>query len=262
MSRLPAKLSNLLDSLKQQLPIILGRNLVGIYLYGSITNSSFNSKRSDVDCLVITARELSDTQFRKLGAWLNEACQSNPWTSRLQISFLLRDQVLTMNARACHYQFGQLTRDSSDGNPIIWLDYQRGGKLLHGPEVETFLPAITPEIFSTALKRELGYLREEISDNPASAWRDVPLYRAYAVLTVCRILYSLEHQGITSKPTAAKWVIKRWPKLWTKVINKALAFDGSGRDSKIPLEDVEEFIAFATTQMNQSGPLDCSTFRW
>jgi len=30
-------------------------------------------------------------------------------------------------------------------------------------------------------------------------------YRAYAILTRCRMLYTLEHGAIVSKPTAARW---------------------------------------------------------
>ena len=248
MARIPTKLSTQLHDLGTQLPEVLGRSLVGVYLYGSVTHSGFNPKTSDVDCLVVTLRELSDAQFRRLGSWLAQMEKSNPWTVRLQISFLLKDQVLTMNSRACHYQFGVLNRGSSDGNPIVWLDYQSKGKILFGPRPETFLPEITQEILSEALERELGYLSEEISKR-ASEWRDVPMYRAYAVLTVCRILYSSEKRSIASKTAAAKWVLRRWPRHWTKIINQGLAYNEFGREAEISLKDIEEFISFAATHL-------------
>jgi len=249
MARIPTKLSTLLHDLGMQLPVILGRNLVGVYLYGSVTHDCFNPKRSDVDCLVVTRRGLSEARFRRLGCWLAQMEKSNPWTSRLQVSFLLKDQVLTMNSTACHYQFGLLKRGSSAGNPIIWLDYQRSGKILFGSPPETFLPDITQEIFSAALDRELGYLKEEISEKPSSEWRNVPMYRAYGVLTVCRILYSSEKRSIASKKTAAKWVIKKWPQRWTKIVNQGLAYNEFGRESDIPLKDIEQFITFAATRL-------------
>ena len=99
------------------------------------------------------------------------------------------------------------------------------------------------------MDRELAYLKEEISEKPSSEWRDVPMYRAYAVLTVCRILYSTEKRLITSKKTAAKWVNKRWPRHWTKIINQGLGYNEIGRESDIPLKDIEEFITFAATQL-------------
>src|SRR5260221_10208388 len=88
----------------------------------------------------------------------------------------------------------------------------------------TLFRSITWEMFSQALVRELGYLREEICERPQSQWRDVPMYRAYTVLTVCRILYSFSRGLAVSKPRAAKWAIKNLPREWHEVIFPALEF--------------------------------------
>src|SRR2546423_314737 len=118
MAHIPAKVSSLLQDLATQLPIILKRNLVGIYLYGSATHGAFNPKRSDVDCILVTRRDLSDAQFRKVEAWLVQTAKSNHWTTRLQMLFLVKDELLSMNSSGCLYQFGVMTRSGSDGNPI------------------------------------------------------------------------------------------------------------------------------------------------
>ena len=70
MPRVPTEATALLEDVTSAVQLILGSNLVGMYLYGSITNSSFNPKRSDIDCIVVTRRRLSETQFRELGTWL------------------------------------------------------------------------------------------------------------------------------------------------------------------------------------------------
>jgi hypothetical protein len=250
MAQIPTQLSALLQELVERLPVILGRNLVGIYLYGSVTHGAFNPKRSDVDCIVVTERDLSDAQFRKLGAWLARAAELNPWTARLQMSLLIKNEILSMNSRGCLHQFGVLTRSGSDGNPIIWLDFLKSGKVLFGPRPESFLPEITPEIFFQALEREIGYLREETSCKPESEWRDVPMYRAYAVLTVCRILYSFRKGRIVSKPRAARWAIRSLPEEWREIILQALTFSDAGRTSEISLMRIEQFIDFADAELH------------
>ena len=251
MARVPAQVSALLRELTERLPLILGRNLVGVYLYGSLTQRAFDPERSDVDCIVVTRRDLSDAQFRRLKAWLAEAAGSNPWASRLQMQFLIRDEVLKMNSRACLYQFGVLARGGSDGNPIIWMNVLESGVVLHGPRPETFVPEITREILFQALVREVGYLREEIIEKPESAWRDVTSYRAYAVLTLCRILYSHSHYRVVSKKRAALWALKRLPEEWHELIVKAL--EGDGRRSKIPLRRIRKFIAFADARLRAAS---------
>src|SRR5215510_3698869 len=110
MTQIPAQVSALLQDLTARLPVILGRNLIGIYLYGSLTQRAFNPKRSDVDCIVVTQRDLTDVQFRELDAWLVKAAESNSWVARLQMLFLIKNEVLTMNSKACLYQFGILKR--------------------------------------------------------------------------------------------------------------------------------------------------------
>ena len=208
MAYIPVRVSSLLQQLTAYLPVILGRNLVGIYLYGSLTQRAFDYRHSDVDCIVVTQRDLSEAQFQRLDSWLGQTAKSNPWAVRLQMSFLLRNQTLTINSRACLYQFGLLKRCTSDGNPIIWMNVLESGKVLFGPQAEAFVPEITPEMLFRALEREVGYLREEFVENRQSEWRDVPVYRTYGVLTLCRILYSFRNGTVVSKPRAARWAIK------------------------------------------------------
>lgn len=230
-----------------------GQEPVGIYLHGSLTQRAFNPKRSDVDCIVVTRRGLSDAQLRRLGAWLSRAAEVNQWAARLQMLFLLRNEVLTMNSKACLYQFGLLKRSDSDGNPIIWMNILQSGVVLFGPSPESFVPVITPEMLFQALEREVGYLREEISGKPQSQWRDVPSYRAYAVLTLCRILYSFRKGTIVSKQRAAKWAIKYLPG------------NGAGSSFKrwraMTPSDLQTFHCFASSSSSISPMTNSMPFR-
>jgi len=250
MARVPSQVSALLHDLVARLPVLLRGNLVGIYLYGSLTQAAFDPKRSDIDCIVVTKRDLSAAQFRRLRGWLARTAESNPWTSRLQMSFILRDEVLTMNSRSCLYQFGRLKRSNSDGNPIIWMNVLQSGEILYGPKSETFVPLITPEILFRALEREVGYLREEIIEKPNSEWRDVAFYRAYAVLTLCRILYSYNQGTVVSKQRAAKWAIEHLPDEWREIIFQALESDAGNRRARISLVRIHRFIHFTDVQLH------------
>ncbi|HJQ33056.1 MAG TPA: aminoglycoside adenylyltransferase domain-containing protein [Pyrinomonadaceae bacterium] len=253
MARVPAQVSGLLKELAAGLPAVLGKNLVGVYLYGSLTQSAFDPARSDVDCLVATRRDLSDAQFRRLGAWLARLSESNPWASRLQMTLLVRDEVLTMNAKACHYQFGALRRGGSDGNPIIWLNVLESGVRLYGERPEAFVPEITPEMLSEALRREVNYLREELSLKPSSEWRDVPFYRAYAVLTLCRILYTHAKGKVVSKPRAARWAVRHLPEEWHELIRRALAADYGWLKTRAALSRICRFVDSAGARLGVSA---------
>ena len=253
MAHVPEKVSALLRELAERLPSVLGRNLVGVYLYGSLTQGAFDPKRSDVDCIVVTRRDLSAAQFRRLGEWLARVRESNPWAAKLQMVFLIRDEVLTKDSKACHYQFGVLRRGGSDGNPIIWLNVLESGTVLHGPRPESFVPEITSEVLFEALVREVGYLREEVSEKKESEWRDVASYRAYAVLTLCRILYSFDKGRIVSKPKAARWALKHLPEQWHNLIRQAQMNGQDEGSEEISLPLIEQFIAYADARLRPEG---------
>ena len=155
-----------------------------------------------------------------------------------------------MDSKACLYQFGVLRRSGSDGNPIIWMDVMKSGVVLYGADPGSFVPAITPQILFQALEREVDYLREEISEKPYSEWRNVPSYRAYAVLTLCRILYSFRNGTIVSKQRAVKWAIKHVPSKWHEIILQALESDEGKRRQRISRARIEEFINFIENQMH------------
>lgn len=251
MKNLPPQVSALLQVLSNTLPSLLGNNLVGLYLYGSLTQGAFNQDRSDVDCIAVTLRELPEHQFVELAAWLTRFAAENSWVARLQISFMIRDEILINTPKGnCLYQFGKLSRVGSDGNPIIWMNVMESGVVLYGPPPETFVPTITSEILYAALIREVGYLREEIFQATTGEWRDVLRYRSYAVLTLCRILYSYAYGTIVSKPLAAKWALRILPAEWHAIITNALEADSGISGIVIDIDGIERLIEFTEASLN------------
>ncbi len=245
LPRIPAQIADLLKTLKTNLDSILNKNLFGIYLYGSLTQNAFNPATSDIDCILVTHRQLTAIQFANLRSWLAGAARSDPWVKRLQITFLLKNELLIRSSPSCLYQFERLRRTRSDANPIIWLNVLKSGLTLFGPAPESFVPEISSDVLLSALKRELGYLRKEVIEKVNSSWRDVPMYRRYAVLTVCRILYSFRYRTIVSKPRAARWALRHLPTKWNGMITLALA-----GQTTIPIARLRQFIRFAGDQIS------------
>jgi hypothetical protein len=240
--RIPPPIGRTLQRLAAALDQVLGSNLVGAYLYGSLTQGAFDPARSDVDCIVVVRRDLTDDQFRQLGGWFARAEDSDDWIRRLQLQVLLRGRLLRPDTRGALYQFGALKRSGSDGNPIIWRNVLETGITLIGPAPQTFLPRITDRMLFDALVREVGYLRDEIT-NPASHWRGQRFYRAYAVLTLCRILYTNQTGDVVSKRRAALWGLRRLPRQWHSLVRMAIASD-RGEPSRLPLPRIARFIEF------------------
>jgi hypothetical protein len=58
-------------------------------------------------------------------------------------------------------------------------------------------------------------------DDPA--WLRSSQQQPFAILTMCRSLYTLEHGTLASKPVAARWAQQAIGELWTATIAWALA---------------------------------------
>jgi hypothetical protein len=243
MARVPAQVSALLEGLSAQLPILLGKNLVGVYVYGSLTQKAFDPRRSDVDCIAVLRRDLSRAEAKALRTYLAKYSESNAWTRRLQLLILLKHELLKMDGLGWLYQFGRLSRSGSDGNPIIWMNVLNTGKVLFGPQPKTFIPRITRSMLNQALAREVGYLHEELVDKPRSKWRNMPCYRAFSVLTLCRILYTFNTGAVVSKPRAARWALRSVAAPYHAVIRKALQ-DKEPRH-RIPLRQLRSLLQYA-----------------
>jgi predicted nucleotidyltransferase len=255
MKGVPARVAATLRELAAALDRILGPKLFGIYLYGSLTQRAFDAAHSDLDLLVVVQRDLSDAQFRRLQAWLAEAAGGDPWMRRLQMQILVRGRLLREDPRGALYQFGALTRSGSDGNPIIWLNVLASGVAVAGPPPESFLPPITTSMVFTALVRELEYLRAEVA-SPESPWRDQRFYRRYAVLTLCRILYTHRTGKVGSKPQAARWALRFLPPRWHSLIWSATTGPPHER-RPVPLPRIARFIEFVGARLTQPN-IGCS----
>src|SRR5215469_11488703 len=62
----PQEILQLLSDIVTQCKSLLGNNLVGIYLHGSLAMGVFNPDASDVDFLVVTRHQLTPTKRREI----------------------------------------------------------------------------------------------------------------------------------------------------------------------------------------------------
>lgn len=247
MSAVPSAVAGTLRLLADALRQILRSKLVGAYVYGSLTQSAFDPARSDIDCLVVVRRDLTQAQVRKLRMWLRQVARNDAWIPRLQMQILRRGRLLHPDTHGYLYQFGTLKRSGSDGNPIVWLNVLATGITLAGPSPEVILPAVTSEMVHEALRREVAYLRAEITSR-TSKWRGQTSYRAYAILTLCRILYTHRKGGVVSKRRAASWAVRVLPVPLHALIREAIASD-NGQVASLPMSHISRFLSFTETQL-------------
>jgi streptomycin 3"-adenylyltransferase len=244
---LPDELTALLSSIRTDFPVLLGENLVGIYLWGSLTYDAFDERCSDVDAVVVTRRDLDGAEFAAMDRWFRESAGRNAWTARLDMRTVIDGEFLDKASRCCGFHSCRLTRHGSDGNPIIWLNVAERGITLWGREARRVAPEVPDRCLDDALLLELEYLKDDLAKNRGDRTDASFRHNAYAVLTACRILHTARHRVLVAKERAYRWALSSLPPEWRPVVEAAWRQRAADHGRTTPeLEgDAMGFVRFA-----------------
>jgi predicted nucleotidyltransferase len=207
----------------------LGSQLVGVYLDGSLATGDFAEHSSDIDVLVVTEEALSDEVVAALGTMhARLATGTSKWARELEVSYIPRRALRRFdpddNCHPCIQRGGdQLVTEEHGRDWVIHRHVIREhGASFAGPDPRTLIDPV-----------DAGDLRDAVVSllhgwwMPAPTcrrWLDNPFYRSYAVLTMCRMRYTLQHGVVVSKPIAARWAQAALDARWTPLIQAALAW--------------------------------------
>jgi Domain of unknown function (DUF4111) len=251
----PLDLHELLQVMATDFPAILSGNLIGIYLWGTLTYEAFDESCSDVDCIGVTQRDLNDREFSELDEWFKHKWAQNRWVERIDMRFVIDGEFFDKLSRCCgfyHYT-GKLVRHRSDGNPLIWMNIARSGITLWGQDAKMIAPQVSHRRLVEALQLELSYLKEDLAANAGDRSDKVFVHNAYAVLTACRILYSAFQQALASKDQAYGWAMETVPLAWRAVIRgaKENRLRNSGSTTLQLEQDAIRFVEFVTDEVKR-----------
>ena len=119
------------------------------------------------------------------------------------------------------------------------------GVVIAGPDPKTLIDPIPPAGLRRALVNLLhGWWSLQLEDPSLLQKRG---YQVYAIMTMCRALYTLEYGAIVSKPAAARWAREALGDRWTALIGRALRRDVSSAT----LSETLDFIRY-TVEMTGS----------
>lgn len=247
------KILNLLLTSVQE---ILGNQLVGIYLYGSLSSGDFNPETSDIDFLVVTTSTLSDKAIAELRSMHQRIWKSGlKWASKLEGSYIPKRDIRRHDPHSppCPtVNEGKFYLDKRGSDWIIQRHVIREqGTVLAGPDPKTLIDPVTPEDIRSAVKGVLQEWWFPMLEDPSWLKNHGSEYHAFAILTMCRALYALKHGTIVSKPMAAKWAQEELGERWSRVIERSLAQPVGSEDRDLYHESLE-FIRFTMSTVRNS----------
>jgi predicted nucleotidyltransferase len=218
---------------------MLGERFVGMYLYGSLATGDFDPDRSDVDFLVVTEGELTRSEVLALTeAHDRFAGSSSPWANEVDGSYIPRDALRRFDpARSTHLHVargvGKLRMEQFGPDWVIqrWVLREQGVGLAGPPPVTLIDPVHPYEIRAAVRMLALDGWAPLGEDLGSLSHRGG---QVFAILTMCRLLHTLETGEIASKQVAGRWARETLGEPWASSIDRALAWKKSDPQASTP----------------------------
>jgi len=232
---------------------LLGKQVVGLYLSGSLAYGDFVPDRSDIDLQAVVRSPLTEGELGLVERLHREIEQRCPeWANRVECSYvplaLMRELMPPATPRPW-WGFGTLYAEAPAGNEWIINHYllSKHGIALEGPDFNELIPPIDILIVRQASARDL--FQEWVPKIDDGAWLSNSHYQSYLVLNLCRILHTVIHGEPGSKKVAGQWAKTTYPQ-WKNLIEEAERW--AHGDEVKRQADAVAFLRFAVERVNET----------
>lgn len=206
--------------------VIMGSNLTGIYLHGSMAMKCFNPEKSDIDLLIVIENDITNEQkmeFMKQVVLLNEQAP----VKGLELSIVKRNYCKPFvypTPFELHFSPMHLTwfRDSPENyvETMKGIDkdlaahftiINRYGIVLYGEKIENVFGEVMKKDYIDSLWYDVEHARDNIADDPM-----------YMTLNLCRVMAFLKEDLCLSKQQGGEWGLVHMPEEYHSLIRQAL----------------------------------------
>jgi hypothetical protein len=227
-----------------------------MYLDGSLANGDFD-QASDIDFVVVSTAEFTSDLFLTLQAmhdWI--ATTDSSFALDLEGSYIPQAALRRYDpAHACHPNIERglgerlkIVQHDAAWVVHLWILRERGIRLA-GPPVNRLIDPVSPIDLRQAMLSVLPGWANHILEQPARLARRG--YQSYTVLSLCRVLYTLDHGSIVSKQAAAGWARVSLDERWGRLIERALAGRHDPASMVLP-EDLNGTLEFVRYSLERS----------
>ena len=247
--------NDVLNTIERGCADIFGDNLVGLYLFGSLSYGDFNPESSDIDLVAILNQPASERELELIQQLHMHVGKEHPkWADRLECSYTPREMLQHVQPPQSPRPYvgeGIFYPEAQYGNEWIinlYLLYQHGITLF-GPDFKALIaPVPIIEVEKACIRDLYREWEPKISD---LEWLGNSHYQSYLVLNLCRILYTVLQHETGSKVVSARWVKKAFPQ-WIGLIAEAESWQYGAAINR--RDETISFIRFAVEQV-ESTPL-------
>lgn len=235
---------------------IIGANLTGIYLHGSLAMGCFNPEKSDIDLIIIIEKNISDEQkmkFMERVVALNEQAPAKG----LEMSIVLRKYCnpfvyptpFELHFSPTHLQwfcdkpqdYVQNMRGDDKDLAAHFTIIRQYGITLYGEKIENVFEEVPRKDYVDSIWEDVRGAKEEIVNQPM-----------YITLNLCRVLAFLRDGLYLSKREGAEWAMKHLPTEHSAIILSALTCYETSREMVMEEQSSKEFADKMTAAIEEA----------
>jgi predicted nucleotidyltransferase len=246
------EVNTVVDELHNTAKEILDDQFVGMYLFGSLTTGTFD-RASDVDILFVTKDGIQSELFEALKSMHARIAEMDVWcATQLEVSYIPQKALRRFDPN--DKLFPRL--DRGWGESLYWMPHdsdwvvqrhlvREKGIIIEAPSPTTLIDPVSPDDLREAMRPVLWDWLAHLPEHSEQIKHRG--YQSYIVLTVCRVLFTLQNGEVASKPEAADWAKSTLDKRWRPLIERAWVGRQNAGMKADPeeLKETMEFIQYA-----------------
>lgn len=238
---------------------IIGKNLTGIYLHGSLAMNCFNPDKSDIDLIIVIENEISDAKkidFLEQVVKLNELAPAKG----LEMSIVKRKYCKPfMYPTPYELHFSPTHLKWFIDNPENYVANMKGedkdlaahftilnkfGVMLWGEQIENVFGEVSKKAYVESIWSDVEGATKDIADEPM-----------YMTLNLCRVMAFLKEDRYLSKQQGGEWglahIQKRYHPIITHALNSYKTNQIMQADMKLAIEFADEILRIIKFEKDQ-----------
>jgi hypothetical protein len=250
-----------IGSFVQKNQLILGDNLVGVYLHGSAVMGCFHPKKSDLDFIIVIQHDLNAAvkrQYMDMVVAQNSHDAIIAPAKGIELS-IVKESVcrpfVYPTPFVLHFSVAHLNWYQT--NPSDYIKKMNGtdkdlaahftilyhrGMTLWGKEIPEVFAEVDATYYFDSIWNDIENAEEEITENPM-----------YITLNLCRVLAYQKEQLILSKLEGGTWGLANLPQKYAPLIADALKDYTIDRTMKLNAALAREYAAYMLQQIRMEN---------
>lgn len=228
-SQIPNVIKPLLYEYQQKLKNYFGDKVYGVYLYNSVALGGFDEKKSDIDFITVLNEEFEDKDIPLINEIHNDLINKYRHAARMEGMYLHKSKIGKLNSEIKPYLYfcnGKLQDYGYyDVNCVTWWTLKHNGIAVNSPGIDILNIDVDWNKLLKTMDYNLNeYWKEKLDEKDIFVQDE---WVEFAVLTLCRIFYTLENKKIATKLQSVQYSLENVPQKYKLIIQEGIRLRGN-----------------------------------